>query len=144
MNRQYHPDGDLPVDDEIFVFGSNVQGFHGLGAAKLAAQQYGAVERVGHGLQGQSYAVATRYWDFSSRRMMTLSLDVIKNHVDKFVKFTKDNPHLKFWVSGVGCGYAGYRASDIAPMFKEAINCSFPHTWEQSLYVTDLKDQVRK
>jgi len=121
--RKYHQDGTLPQNGEIFVFGSNLAGIHGAGAA-LKAIQYGARRGIGVGLCGNTYAIPTK-----DRNIQTLPLWEIEVSIHDFCKFTKDNPNLKFFVTGVGCGLAGYVADDIAPMFSEAINCSFPDRW---------------
>jgi hypothetical protein len=128
--RTYHIDGTLPKDDELFVFGSNIQGFHSLGAAVVAVKKFGAVRYQGEGRQGNAYAIPTRWWDMSVKRMFTLPLEVVTNHIAKFCKYTQDNPDLKFFVTAVGCGHAGFKMETIVPLFKDAINCSFPEEWD--------------
>lgn len=96
---------------EIFVFGSNAAGQHGGGAARLAAQRFGAVWGTGEGLQGQSYALPTMEGLTNTRLA-----------VDRFIIFAQQHPELTFLVTAVGCGIAGYKPTDIAPMFKNAIN----------------------
>lgn len=112
----------------IFVFGSNLAGRHGKGAAKEAYKNYGAIYGRSIGPMGNCYAIPTK--DFEIK---TLDLSVIKAYVDLFVKYTKDNPNLNFFVTAVGTGLAGYKDEDIAPMFKGAINCWFPTNWKQYL-----------
>ncbi len=97
--------------NEIFVFGSNLQGMHGGGAARVALEQFGAVWGQGTGLQGQSYAIPTMHGD----------IDVIAPYVNDFIAFAKEHPELKFLVTEIGCGIAGFRASEMAPLFKEAL-----------------------
>lgn len=97
---------------EVFVFGSNKDGFHAGGAARIAAQKFGAIWGKGVGLQGQSYAIPTMQGD----------VDTIKPYVDEFIAFAKSHEELFFWVTRIGCGIAGFRDSDIAPLFKEALN----------------------
>lgn len=128
--RTYHPDGTLPESEtEIFVFGSNLAGRHGAGAAKVAQRQFGAQTCIGVGHVGRSYAVPTK--DFSLR---SLPLHVIKLYVDLFVAYAAGRPHLTFFVTSVGCGLAGYKPAEIAPMFKYAPEtCSFPDTWREHL-----------
>lgn len=113
-----------PSNGVIFVFGSNQRGRHGAGAARDAAWYYGAQEGCGVGLQGQSYAIPTK--DFY---IETLPLDKIKPYVDEFVKFTHDHPELTFMVTPVGTGLAGYTHADIAPLFKDVVNCWLPMAW---------------
>lgn len=129
-NRIYHIDGTLPENDEIFVFGSNTGGFHSLGVAKIASQKFGAIRYKGEGLHGKSYALPTRYWVMEKRRMFTLALEEVTANVSRFCQFTKDNPELRFFVTSVGCGLAGFTIDQMAPLFKTAINCSFPENWD--------------
>ena len=99
---------------EIFVFGSNLAGRHGAGAAFFARQNHGAIYGQGIGLQGNSYAIPTK-----DLRIKTLPLSAIKKHVDTFIQYAKEHPELMFNVTRVGCGLAGYKDIDIAPMFAE-------------------------
>lgn len=96
--------------DEIFVFGSNLAGMHGGGAAYVAFQKFGAVMGCGVGLRGQSYAIPT----------MQGGVETIKPYVDEFITFAKSRPDLFFYVTRIGCGIAGFRDRDIAPLFKDA------------------------
>lgn len=98
--------------DEVFVFGSNLYGAHGGGAAWVAYRQFGAVMGQGVGLQGQSYAIPT----------MQGGVETIKPYVDDFIKFAKLHPELFFYVTKIGCGIAGFRNEEIAPLFAEAVN----------------------
>lgn len=123
---RFYPVSPFPTPDVdvIFVFGSNLRGRHGAGAALAAAELYGAVEGVGKGLQGRSYAIPTK-----DAYIRTLSLSEIETYVKEFVKFTHDNPELMFMVTPVGTGLAGYSHHEIAPMFKGVINCWLPLPW---------------
>lgn len=96
--------------NEIFVFGSNLAGHHGAGAAKLAMNKWGAKWGKGIGLEGQTYAIPT----------MQGGIDTIKPYVDKFIAFAKENPNKIFLVTEIGCGIAGFTPRDIAPLFLEA------------------------
>lgn len=100
---------------KIFVFGSNAAGRHGKGAALWARQNRGAIYGQGEGLQGQSYAIPTK--DIYIR---TLPLDIIERGVQTFLAFAKSHPDLDFEVTPIGCGLAGYRHEQIAPMFAGA------------------------
>lgn len=120
----FHKDGSRPLHGMVFVFGSNLAGIHGAGAAQAARLYYDAQLGVGQGMTGNAYAIPTKDADLNC-----LSLEWIKIYVAEFVQFTKDNPELQFFVTRVGCGLAGNRDEDIAPMFRGAINCSFPDTW---------------
>lgn len=97
---------------KIFVFGSNLAGRHGKGAALLAKQRYGAIYGQGEGLQGDSYAIPTK-----DENIRTLPLEKISKHVATFLKFARENPDLTFTVTAIGCGLAGYKPQQIAPMF---------------------------
>ena len=109
----------------IFVFGSNLAGRHGKGAALHAKKFHGAIYGQGIGLQGNSYGIPTK-----DHRVKTLPLDTIKPHVDDFIDFAKANPLLSFQVTKIGCGLAGYGEHEIAPMFIGASsNCILPPKW---------------
>ena len=97
--------------DEVFVFGSNLSGMHGGGAAYVASRKFGAVMGCGVGLQGQSYAIPT----------MQGGVETIKPYVDDFVQFAKNHPEFFFYVTRIGCGIAGFRDEEIAPLFAEAL-----------------------
>lgn len=113
----------------IFVFGSNLQGIHGAGAALHARQFFGAVQGQGKGLQGRSYAIPTK---FSPRQR--LPLEQIKPHVDVFLEHAFDLKHWFFCVTKIGCGLAGYQDHEIAPMFDGAPgNCYFSNDWAKYL-----------
>jgi hypothetical protein len=106
----------------VFVFGSNRAGRHGKGAALYARQHHGAIYGQGEGLQGQSYAIPTKDADLRS-----LPLPQIRQHVATFLRFAKSRPDLTFQVTAIGCGLAGYKPADIAPMFLDApMNCVLP------------------
>ena len=137
LTNRYHKDGTTPQNGEIFVFGSNLLGIHGAGAAKAAYQHYGAVWGRGDGFSGNSYAIPTK-----DIKVDTLPLDQIKPYIDRFVAITNmasgpdhrfsDKP-LEFFVTRVGCGLAGYTDAQIAPMFRGANNCSFAEQWKEYL-----------
>ena len=98
--------------NEIFVFGSNLAGMHAGGAARVAAQKFGAVMGQGVGLQGQSYAIPT----------MQGGVETIVPYVDEFIKFADCHPKMTFLVTRIGCGIAGFTDKEIAPLFVRAIN----------------------
>lgn len=112
----------------IFVFGSNLAGRHGKGAALHARKNHGAIYGQGFGLQGRSFAIPTK--DFSLR---SLPLDQIEHFVNLFIKFANENPQYHFNLTRIGCGLAGYQDSQIAPMFKNAPkNVNKPLNWDCS------------
>ena len=113
----------------IFVFGSNMAGRHGAGAARVALKQHGAVYGNGLGHQGNSYALPTK-----DINIQTLDLVDIKAFVYLFIQYAEFNPQLEFQVTRIGCGLAGLKDSDIAPMFKGApANCYFDNAWSSYL-----------
>lgn len=99
------------AENEIFVFGSNLRGMHGGGAARVAMEEFGAEWGVGVGRTGQTYAIPTMHG----------GVDAIKPYVDEFVEYAKAHPELRFLVTRVGCGIAGFRDEDIAPLFAECV-----------------------
>lgn len=112
-DREYTPEMISELkDNEIFVFGSNLGGFHGGGAARAALNRFGAVWGQGVGLQGHSYAIPTMHG----------GPETIKPYVDEFVDFATGHPELKFLVTRIGCGIAGFTAEEIAPLFADAIH----------------------
>lgn len=97
-------------ENEIFVFGSNLQGAHGGGAAAAAMSRFGAVWGQGVGLQGRSYAIPT----------MQGGPETIAPYVDEFVDFAAQHPELRFLVTRIGCGIAGFTDEQMAPLFRAA------------------------
>lgn len=109
----------------IFVFGSNLAGRHGAGAALHAMKQFGAVYGIGKGRQGQSYGIPTK-----DEQLRTLPLTEIERYVNVFLTYARCHSELTFQVTRIGCGLAGYKDSDISPMFKDApSNCELPEEW---------------
>lgn len=100
---------------EVFVFGSNEQGIHGKGAALTAVKQHGAIRGQGVGIQGDSYAIPTK-----STPYKTLPLTEIKKYVDDFLDFARKNPDIRFNLTAIGTGLAGYKSEEIAPFFADA------------------------
>ena len=100
------------ADDEIFVFGSNLEGLHGGGAALLAYERFGALWGQGTGLQGKSYGIPTMHG----------GIDTIAPYVDEFIAFAREHRELKFLVTEIGCGIAGFTVGEMAPLFKDAID----------------------
>jgi len=125
---RFHKDGTQPAKGEVFVFGSNLAGVHGAGAAKQAVK-YGARYGCGVGLFGMTYAIPTKNHDIK-----TLPIEKIVPYVDRFKKLTLQYPKAQFFVTRIGCGLAGYKDAEIAPLFKGCgPNCSFPIQWEEYL-----------
>lgn len=107
---------DLP-QNTVFVFGSNLSGRHGKGAAKLALT-WGAKWGQASGLQGRTYGIPTK----NASITRTLTVTEIKPFVDEFVLFAQEHPELTFYVTEIGCGLAGYKPKDIAPLFTDAVS----------------------
>lgn len=126
-NREFTPDRITELkQNEIFVFGSNLAGAHGGGAARLAYNCFGAVWGQGVGLQGQSYAIPT----------MQGGVETIKPYVDEFIRFAETRSDLQFYVTQIGCGIAGFKVGEIAPLFQAAIeveNIILPQTFVEVL-----------
>jgi len=107
---------------EIFVFGSNLRGMHGGGAARVAYRKFGAIMGQGVGLQGQSYAIPT----------MQGGVETIRPYVDEFIKFAEEHQDLTFLVTRIGCGIAGFTDEEISPLFAKAHsidNIVLPEGW---------------
>ena len=115
LNEDYTPDFITELGPkDIFVFGSNLAGAHGGGAARLALKKFGASWGKGTGLQGNSYAIPT----------MQGGVNTIKPYVDEFIRFAKEHPDLTFYVTKIGCGIAGFSDKEIAPLFKKSLEVS--------------------
>lgn len=111
-NRKYTPGRITSLAaNEIFVFGSNLEGAHGGGAAYIAYRSFGAVWGQGVGLQGQSYGIPT----------MQGGVETIQPYVDEFLQFASEHPEYLFLVTRIGCGIAGFETEEIAPLFREAL-----------------------
>lgn len=112
MALKYTPENITSLDrDEIFVFGSNLAGNHAGGAARVARKKFGAIMGQGVGLQGQSYAIPT----------MQGGVETIKPYVDEFIDFARECDQNTFYVTRIGCGIAGFKDEEIAPLFAEAL-----------------------
>lgn len=114
------------LPNEVFVFGSNLEGQHIGGAARTALNKFGAVYGQGIGFQGQSYAIPT----------MQGGVETIVPYVDQFIEFAKENKDKFFYVTRIACGIAGFRDEEIAPLFRQALdldNVSLPKSFVQLL-----------
>lgn len=112
-NLKYTPDNITHLDeDEVFVFGSNLQGMHCGGAARTAVQKFGAIMGQGEGMQGQSYAIPT----------MQGGVETIKPYVDRFIELASEWDQTTFYVTCIGCGIAGFTDEEIAPLFDKAFD----------------------
>jgi hypothetical protein len=128
------------TNEAIFVFGSNLSGRHGKGAALYAREHHGAVYGKGVGLQGKSYAIPTK--DHALRAM---PLDQIAHYVRQFIEFANEHAELTFEVTRVGCGLAGYSDKQMAPLFERAPqNCHLPEEWEPFIQATGGRKKGKK
>lgn len=138
---KYHQSLHSASSDTIFVFGSNLAGRHGAGAAAYAKQFCGAERGVGVGITGRCYAIPTK-----DRNIQTLPLEQIKPYVDQFIHFatcTEEGTDLDFFITRIGCGLAGYTDYQMATLF--AINpfiymqdnLIFPIEWKKWLAIND-------
>ncbi len=110
----------------VFVFGSNLAGVHGAGAARYALQHEGAIRGLGKGHHGNSYALPTK-----DHEIRSLSLRQIRAYVLEFLGYAMTHPELVFKVTRIGCGLAGFKDLDIAPLFRDApSNCYFDTAWK--------------
>jgi hypothetical protein len=126
MSRMWHVDGSPAPDGWILVFGSNLSGYHGGGAARAAHKLYGAEWGVAEGPTGRCYAIPTVQHGIAG----PLTLGEIAQAVERFIAHAQREPETSFFVTRIGCGLAGHRDADIAPMFASApLNCSLPDTW---------------
>ncbi|MCR5050185.1 MAG: hypothetical protein K6A36_03785 [Paludibacteraceae bacterium] len=110
--------------NEVFVFGSNLAGMHGGGAARIAFEQFGAEWGVGVGPTGQCYAIPT----------MQGGVETIRPYVDDFIRYAQQHPEQLFLVTRIGCGIAGFTDEQIAPLFRAAYattNVALPEGWRQ-------------
>lgn len=113
--------------DEVFVFGSNAHGIHGAGAARIAHERFGAIWGEGHGHHGQTYAIDTMS-----------GIEVLAAEAKTFVQYALGHPELRFLLTPVGCGIAGYTPEQVAPLFADApSNVSLP-----AAFVTVLSEEV--
>lgn len=111
MEYNYTPDNITSLQkNEIFVFGSNLHGFHAGGAARAAHNLFGAVWGQGVGRQGNSYAIPT----------MQGGVETIRPYVNEFLAYAEEHSELTFLVTRVGCGIAGFTDEQIAPLFVKA------------------------
>lgn len=117
----------------IFVFGSNELGIHGAGAAKVAKEKYGAVMGRGLGLWGKSYAIPTCKWP-TGKEGFELSPKDLSMYITEFIRFAISHPELEFQVTQIGCGLAGWKPEEVAPLFAKAPkNCMFDTAWKSYL-----------
>lgn len=127
MTYQYHDESIIKslAEDTVFVFGSNMAGTHQGGAAKTAHLHFGAMKGVGRGWSGQSFAIPTM-----NEHLQQMPLSQIQHYIDDFKIYTQNHPKLKYFITSVGCGVAGYKVEEIAPMFKGiSHNVIFPQSF---------------
>lgn len=132
---KYTPENITELEpDDIFVFGSNQEGMHLGGAARTAVEKFGAIMGQGVGIQGQSYAIPT----------MQGGVDTIKPYVDQFIDLAREWDQNTFYITRIGCGIAGFRDEEIAPLFRDALslyNVRLPRRWVEILQNEELNDK---
>ncbi len=132
---KYTPENITELEpDDIFVFGSNLEGMHLGGAARTAVEKFGAKMGQGVGIQGQSYAIPT----------MQGGVDTIKPYVDQFIDLAREWDQNTFYITRIGCGIAGFRDEEIAPLFRDALslyNVRLPRRWVEILQNEELNDK---
>lgn len=138
LDSQYTPDRINTLGRrDVFVFGSNLAGRHGGGAARIALNRFGAVYGQGEGLQGNSYAIPT----------MQGGVETIQPYVDRFIEFAQREKALTFYVTKIGCGIAGFKVDDIAPLFAKAIgisNIRLPKDFVDIISQVEKIDNIRE
>lgn len=121
----------VPGPSRVFVFGSNLSGIHGAGAAKTAFEQYGAVWGVGEGPMPDAVSPTCYGLPTKDEHIETLPLDRVEEYVDKFILYAWERRDLTFFITRIGCGLAGFVDHQIHPFFKDAPpNCELPNGWD--------------
>lgn len=137
MSLKYTPENITSLgEDEVFVFGSNLAGMHGGGAARVAYKLFGAKMGQGVGMQGQSYAIPT----------MQGGVETIKPYVDDFIKLAREWDQTTFYVTRIGCGIVGFKDSEIAPLFADAMdlyNVILPESFVREINKLKGKDDTQ-
>lgn len=134
---QFHQDHTIPTGDWIFVFGANLAGRHGKGAAKVARTNFRAEYGVGRGPTGMAYAIPTK-----GKHLEVLAFEEIERSIGDFLQYARIHTELNFFVTRVGCGEAGFLDDQVGPLFARAPgNCSLPYEWKQ--YVAQARVQER-
>ena len=137
MALKYTPENITSLgEDEVFVFGSNLAGMHGGGAARVAHKLFVAKMGQGVGMQGQSYAIPT----------MQGGVETIKPYVDDFIKLAREWDQTTFYVTRIGCGIAGFKDSEIAPLFADAMdlyNVILPESFVREINKLKGKDDTQ-
>lgn len=112
MEQRVSPDWIKVLEDnQVYVFGSNLAGAHGGGAARYAYEHFEAEWGVGVGPTGRCYAIPT----------MQGGVDTIRPYVEQFIEYARQNTAIVFLVTKIGCGIAGFTCREIAPLFKSAL-----------------------
>ncbi len=124
-------------DEAVFVFGSNEAGIHGAGAAREAYNNHGAVRGQGFGPQGNSFATPTCALP-TGQLNSKISYEKLTYYIKCFILYALQHPELDFQVTRIGCGFAGWKEEDVAPLFDDApLNCYFDEEWKP--YLGDKK-----
>lgn len=126
-------------NNEIFVFGSNLSGRHGRGAAKTALK-FGAIYGKAEGIQGNSYAIPTVNKYING----PLPLKEIQIYVNNFYEYAKEHQEYIFLITEIGCGLAGLTVEEIAPLFKKFINLSNITLPSRFIYTYKMNDGNEK
>ena len=130
-------------EGQVFVFGSNLIGYHSGGASLIAMQRFGAVWGQAEGPQGQCYAIPV---DIRGEAVENVSA-YMKRHIDKFLAYAKAHKDQFFIVIRVGCGNAGFDEEFMAPFFKEALkmeNVSLPKSFVDILKKSTIRNAQKE
>ena len=139
----YSPDViDQLTPNQVFVFGANQQAKHGAGAARLAFNKFGAIYGQAEGLMGQTYGIITT--DLNKLYRPSVDINVVKDSINSFIQFAKNNKELEFLVTEVGCGLAGFTVEEIAPLFKSVLldgisNVRLPKSFVRQIIINSIE-----
>ena len=143
IGRMHFYDGKItPAGDVVFVFGSNPEGRHGKGAAKVAVESFGAVYGQGEGLQGHSYALPTKDLRIKENNgFRSISEKDIVANISKMYECARQNPDRQFMVAYTNAPEEttlnGYSGREMAAMFLAAgsfpENVRFSSAWKAEM-----------
>ena len=114
-NTRFTPENITELaPNEVFVFGSNMNGNHAGGAARVAVEKFGAIMGQAEGQQGQSYAIPTL-----DKNMDKVSISELEESIHRFSLYAEEHPEQTFYVTKIGCGIAGFAIDDLVAIFKK-------------------------
>ncbi len=121
---RYYAGSVEPARGVVFVFGSNPEGRHGLGAARVAKDRFGARYGVGEGLVGNSYALPTKDLRVTANRgLRSIAPEAITESVKRMYGTARQNPDRLFCIAYRNTDDAslnGYTGHEMMDMFNAA------------------------